>query len=77
MTYYVRTSQDPESIASALRQSVREADATLPVYNLKTMQRQIDEDMFADRVVSLLSAFFGVLATCAGGDRYTACCPIR
>ena len=27
------------------------------------MDRQIDEDMFADRIVSLLSAFFGILAT--------------
>jgi len=63
LTYYLRTSQDPQSIASALRQAVREADASLPVYNLKTMQRQIDDDMFADRVVTLLSGVFGVLAT--------------
>jgi predicted permease len=63
MTYYVRTSQDPESLAGALRQAVREADANLPVYNMKTMQRQIDEDVFAARMVSALSAFFGLLAT--------------
>ena len=63
MTYYVRTTQDPESLAGALRQAVREADASLPVYNMKTMERQIDEDVFADRMVSALSAFFGLLAT--------------
>jgi predicted permease len=63
MTYYVRTSQDAESLATALRQTVREADANLPVYNMKTMERQIDEDVFADRMVSALSAFFGLLAT--------------
>jgi predicted permease len=63
MTYYVRTSQDPETLAGALRQAVREADANLPVYNMKTMQRQIEEDVFADRMVSALSAFFGLLAT--------------
>jgi len=63
MTYYVRTLQDPRTVASALRAAVREADASLPVYNLKTMERQIEEDIFADRIVSLLSAFFGVLAT--------------
>jgi predicted permease len=61
--FYVRTAQDPETIASALRQAVREADANLPVFDVKTMQRTIDEDMFADRIVSMLSAFFGVLAT--------------
>jgi len=63
MTFYVRTSQDPESIASGLRQAVRELDASLPVFALKTMDRQIDEDLFADRTVSLLAAFFGILAT--------------
>jgi predicted permease len=63
MFYYVRTAQDPESVASALRQTVHEADANLPIFNLKTMDRQIDEDMFSDRIVSLLSAFFGILAT--------------
>ncbi len=63
MTYYVRTAQEPELIASALRQIVHEADANLPVFNLKTMDRQIDEDIFTDRIVSMLSAFFGLLAT--------------
>ena len=63
MTYYVRTAQDPESMASALRRIVHEADANLPVFGLKTMERQIDEDIFADRLVSMLAAFFGVLAT--------------
>ena len=63
MFYYVRTAQDPESVASALRQTMHETDANLPIFDMKTMDRQIDEDMFADRIVSLLSAFFGMLAT--------------
>ena len=67
MTYYVRTSQDPASIGLALRQVVREADASLPLFDMKTMERQIDEDMFSDRIVSMLSGFFGVLATALAG----------
>jgi predicted permease len=67
LTYYVRTVQDPASIAPSLRQVVREADASLPVFDMKTMERQIDEDMFSDRIVSLLSGFFGVLATLLAG----------
>jgi predicted permease len=63
LTYYVRTEQDPESIASALRHVVRESGTDIPVYDVKTMTRQIDEAIFADRMVSMLSAFFGVLAT--------------
>ena len=63
MTYYVRTAQRPDAITSALREAVHEADANLPLFNVKTMERQIDDDLFSDRVVSILSAFFGLLAT--------------
>lgn len=63
MTFYVRTSQEPETLTSALRHAVREADANLPVADVKTMEQQIDESVFADRIVSGLSAFFGLLAT--------------
>ena len=63
MTYYVRTTSAPASITSAIREAVREWDASLPVAELRTMDQQIDDDLFADRIVSMLSAFFGVLAT--------------
>ena len=63
MTIYARTGQDPESVAPVLRQVVREADPNLPIFDVKTMQRQIEEDIFAHRIVSLLSVFFGVVAT--------------
>ncbi len=42
---------------------MRETDPNVPIFDVKTMQRQIEEDIFADRIVSLLSAFFGVVAT--------------
>ena len=67
MTYYVRTSQDPALIGPALRQAVRESDGSLPVFDMKTMERQIDEDMFSDRIVSMFSGFFGILATALAG----------
>jgi predicted permease len=63
VTFYVRTSQEPQLIASALRQAVREADSDLPVFDMKTMEQQIQDSVFADRMVSALSAFFGLLAT--------------
>jgi predicted permease len=63
MTYYVQTAQDPSGMASALQQAVRKADANLPVFQVKTMQTQVDESLFVERVIALLSAFFGLLAT--------------
>ena len=62
MTFYVRSQQDPLLIANELRESVRQADANLPVYELKTVRRVVDEDLFAERVIAGLSASFGGLA---------------
>jgi predicted permease len=62
MSFYVRSRQDPLLMASTLRETVRGADANLPVYELKTVERVVDEDLFAERVVAGLSAAFGGLA---------------
>ncbi len=37
-------------------------DANLPVYDLKTMERVVDEDLFSARMVAVLSATFAGLA---------------
>jgi len=62
MSFYLRTQQDPLLIANTLRETVRGADPNLPVYELKTVQRVVDEDLFAERVIAGLSAAFGGLA---------------
>ena len=63
MNIYVRTSQEPSAVGSALRAAVRRADPDLPVFDMKTIDQQIDEDVFAERLVAVLSTFFGALAT--------------
>ncbi|HZI75697.1 MAG TPA: FtsX-like permease family protein, partial [Gemmatimonadales bacterium] len=63
VSFYVRTSVDPKSMFSALREKVRELDAALPVYDMKTLDRQLDETLGTERLVAMLSACFGVLAT--------------
>jgi len=62
MTFYVRTQQDPLRVANDLRAAVKEQDANLPIYDLKTVSRVVDEDLFAERMVAGLSAMFGGLA---------------
>lgn len=42
---------------------VAQIDPMLPVTNLVTMRRQFDESIFLDRLVTILSAAFAVLAT--------------
>lgn len=62
MSFYVRTEQDPLLTANSLREAVKQQDANLPVYDLKTMTRVIDEDLFAERLIAVLSGAFGGLA---------------
>ena len=63
VAFYVRTAVDSESIYAALRRSVRELDAAMPVFQMKTLERQLDETLGTERLIATLSAAFGVLAT--------------
>ena len=63
MTYYVRTRQDPALMAATVQREVRKLDAELPVFDVKTMQVQVDESLFTDRIIAVLSSAFGLLAT--------------
>jgi putative ABC transport system permease protein len=62
LTYYVRTSQDPTALATAIRKTVKDLDASLPVYRERTFEEQIDLQLSGDRLVALLATMFGSLA---------------
>jgi predicted permease len=63
LTFYIRTTQAPELMAAALRRVVQQADSNLPVFGMKTMEAQVDEFLFAERLIATLSTIFGCLAT--------------
>jgi ABC-type antimicrobial peptide transport system permease subunit len=46
-----------------VRDEVRRLDAGIPVYAMKTVEGQLDETLLTDRLIALLSAGFGLLAT--------------
>lgn len=48
---------------SAVKAQIRGLDAALPVYELKTLETQLDETLLTERLIALLSAGFGLLAT--------------
>src|SRR5579863_900672 len=62
MSFYVNTERDPLLLASAMQTVVRDSDPNLPVYNLKTMDRIVEEDLFSARLVAVLSGAFAGLA---------------
>jgi predicted permease len=63
VTFYVRSAVDPESLGVRLREAVARVDSGLPVTDMKTMNRQIDETLYVERMVAALSVAFGGLAT--------------
>jgi predicted permease len=63
MTVYVRTSLSSAEMFPRMRAAVRKIDANLPVYQLKTEERQRDDSLAVERLAASLSGAFGVLAT--------------
>ena len=62
MSFYVRTPQ-PETVLRSIDGVVRKIDPGVPVEALKTMPQQIRDNVFLDRMISILSSAFAVLAT--------------
>jgi predicted permease len=61
--FYLRTAIDPQQIAAQIRREVAALDSNLPIRELKTMQAQIEENLFAERLLSSLTESFAGLAT--------------
>jgi predicted permease len=62
LTFYARTAQDPAALGPALRKAVQNLDLNLPVFDLQTLEFTIDQNLFAERLVAVLSLGFGALA---------------
>ena len=63
VTFYMRTTGASSGAFTLIRNEVKRLDAGMPVYNLKTLQGQLDETLLSDRLIAMLSAGFGLLAT--------------
>ena len=64
MTFYVRVT--PEAMAALpdqLRRTVRAADPSLPVFGLQSVDTTVQQSLFSERMLALLSAAFGLVAT--------------
>jgi predicted permease len=63
VVFYVRTSTEAEPMYALLRGKVRDLDPAMPVFQMKTLGRQLDDTLSTERLVATLSAGFGLLAT--------------
>ena len=67
MTAYVRTDVPPPQMFPALRGVVRRLGPNLPVYLMKTEERQRDDSLAVELLAASLSGAFGGLATVLAG----------
>ena len=63
INFYVRTSLELNQILAAIPPLMGRLDPNLPVQELKTLERQVQENIMLDRLISTLSVAFAVLAT--------------
>lgn len=63
LSFYVRAGMDPDALTRMIPRVVSDIDPALPVSNLMTMETQVRNNVFLDRLVTMLSASFAGLAT--------------
>ena len=61
--FYVNSSIPPEQLLKSISAIMKRIDPTVPVEDLKTMPQQIRENVFLDRLISIMASTFAVLAT--------------
>jgi predicted permease len=62
-SFYVRTTMDSNAMFAQLRRTVAGLDAAMPIYQMRTLENQLDETLGTERLIATLSAVFGALAT--------------
>jgi predicted permease len=62
MNVVVRADVDPSRLTAAVRKEIRELDADLPIYNVRTMADRVAESLARRRFAMLLLTLFAALA---------------
>ncbi len=69
VTFYMRTTDASSAAFNLVRSEVKRLDAGMPVYEMKTLQGQLDETLLSDRLIAMLSAGLRPARHAAGLDR--------
>ena len=59
---HLRTSGNPAALASALRQKIQDLDKTAAIFNLHTVQEEVNRSLLRERLVGTVTGLFGGLA---------------
>jgi len=63
VNFYVKTAAEPEPFIANVTKTIAQLDAKLPVENIRTVPKQVRDNVFLDRFISVLSTAFASLAT--------------
>jgi predicted permease len=63
VSFYVRTAVDPKIMLKKLQNIVHQHDPSVAVWEMKTLERQLNETLSTERMIAFLSVAFGALAT--------------
>jgi len=63
MEFYVRSERDTEPLGPQVRRLVQQMDASLPVFDIMSVEIQVKESLQIERLIAILSCAFGLLAT--------------
>jgi len=62
MSVVVRTATDPAGLTGAVKKEIREVDAALPMYSVRTMETYVDRSLARHRFSMVLLAVFAAVA---------------
>lgn len=63
LTMHIKTTGEPTALIDLVRSQVAKLDSHLPLYEVKTLDTQIDQSLTQERLLTWLCTAFGVLAT--------------
>ena len=66
-TVYVRAQGDPTRVFNTLRAAVVGVDASVPIYDMRTVGDEMEISLLTERLLATLSSVFGCLATLLAG----------
>jgi macrolide transport system ATP-binding/permease protein len=62
MTFALRTAADPLALVNSVREAVHQADARLPISDIRTQKAEVEESMYQEMMLAELCSAFAVLA---------------
>ncbi len=64
-TFYVRAGGEPTALTASITKTMAQLDPNLPLENLRTLPQQIQQNVFLDRFISVLSTAFACVGLSA------------